>query len=68
MLLLGSGGGSSGSLSLSLRLSLRLELSVLGYMVVRLLVVALRPLARILLLMREYVLHLLRVLFSLRLM
>ena len=65
VLLLGLRGGSggSGSLRLSLRrlrLGLRLELTVLGYMVVWVLVVALRPLARVvLLLLREEVLHLL---------
>jgi hypothetical protein len=65
VLLLGlrGGGSGSGSLSLSLRLSrlrLRLELTVLGYMMVGMLVVALRPLARVvLLLLREEVLHLL---------
>jgi hypothetical protein len=65
VLLLGLRGGScgSGSLCLSLRLrclSLRLELTVLAYMVIGMLVVALRPLARVvLLLLREEVLHLL---------
>lgn len=48
-------------LLLSMQLGgLRLMLSVLGYMVLRLLVVALTPLA-VLLLMREEMLHLLRV-------
>jgi hypothetical protein len=42
------------------RLSLRLELTVLAYLVIGVLVVALRPLARVvLLLLREEVLHLL---------
>ena len=61
VLLLGLGGSGGGSGSLSLRLrSLRLELSMLGYMVVGVLVVALRPLTRVLLLLvREEVLHLL---------
>jgi hypothetical protein len=44
-------------LSLRLRL-LRLELTVLAYMVVRLLVMTLGPLARVLLLVREDMLHL----------
>ena len=80
VLLLGGGGGSSSSLGLCLCLCLclglclclrlclrlRLELAVLGYMMVGLLVVALLPLARVLLLMREDVLHWLRVLFSAR--
>jgi hypothetical protein len=61
----GSGGGGGLCLSLRLRLrlrrlSLRLELTVLAYMVIGVLVVALRPLARVvLLLLREEVLHLL---------
>ena len=63
MLLLSLRGGCCGSGSLGLglrRLSLRLKLAVLGYMVVGMLVVALRPLARVvLLLLREEVLHLL---------
>ena len=66
MLLLGLRCGccGSGSLCLSLRLRrlcLRLELTVLGYMVIGMLVVTLRPLARVvlLLLLREEVLHLL---------
>lgn len=68
VLLLGlrSGGGGGGSLCLSLRLrlcrlSLRLELTVLAYMVIGVLVVALRPLARVVLLLlrEEVLLHLL---------
>lgn len=67
VLLLGlrSGGSSGSSLCLSLRLrlrrlSLRLELTVLAYMVTRVLMMTLRPLARVmLLLLREEVLHLL---------
>jgi hypothetical protein len=73
MLLLGLRGGGSGGSSLCLglrlrRLCLRLELAVLGYMVVGMLVVTLRPLARVvlllllLLLLREEVLHLLHLL------
>jgi hypothetical protein len=63
VLLLGLGGGGGGSGGLSLRLSLRglclsLQLTVLGYMMVGVLVVALRPLAGVLLLLvREEVLH-----------
>lgn len=60
MLLLGSSSGGSGSLGLGLGLRLRLELAVLGYMVMGLLVVALGPLARVRLLVREDVLHLSR--------
>jgi hypothetical protein len=46
-------------LRLRLCLCLYLKLSVLAYMMMRLLVVALGPLARVLLLVREDVLHLL---------
>jgi hypothetical protein len=58
-------GSLLGSLSLDVRclrlcLRLRLELTVLGYMVLRLLMMALPPLARVLLLMGEEMLHLLR--------
>jgi hypothetical protein len=63
VLLLGLGGSGGRGGCLSLRLSLRslsLELSVLGYMMIGVLVVALRPLTRVLLLLvREEVLHLL---------
>jgi hypothetical protein len=63
VLLLGLGGSGRRGRCLSLRLSLRglgLELSVLGYMVIGMLVVALRPLTRVLLLLvREEMLHLL---------
>jgi hypothetical protein len=64
VLLLGLCGSSSGGGGLCLRLHLRrlsLHLTVLGYMVIGVLVVALRPLARIVLLrlLREEVLHLL---------
>lgn len=67
VLLLGlcGGGGGGGSLRLSLRLRglrLRLKLAMLSYMVVGVLMVTLRPLARVvlrLLLLREVVLHLL---------
>ena len=65
--LCGSSGGGGG-LCLSLRLHrLSLQLTVLGYMVVGVLVVALRPLARIVLLrLREEVLHLLHLLLRRR--
>ena len=70
VLLLGLCGSSSGGggLCLSLRLHrLSLQLTVLGYMVVGVLVVALRPLARIVLLrLREEVLHLLHLLLRRR--
>jgi hypothetical protein len=63
VLLLGLGGSGGRGGRLSLRLSLRslsLKLSVLGYMMIGVLVVALRPLTRVLLLLvREEVLHLL---------
>jgi hypothetical protein len=66
VLLLGRGGGCGGCLSLCLCLRLRLrlclELTMLGYMMVWLLVVSLGPLARILLLVREDMLHLLLIL------
>jgi hypothetical protein len=57
--LLGSLGRLRLRLNLGLRL-LRLKLSMLGYMVIRMLVVSLRPLARVLLLVCEDVLHLRR--------
>lgn len=58
VLLLGCGCGGRGCLCLGLRLCL--ELAVLAYMVMRLLVVTLRPLAWVLLLLvREDMLHLL---------
>jgi hypothetical protein len=65
--LCGSGSGGRG-LCLSLRLrGLSLQLTVLGYMVIGVLVVALRPLARIVLLrLREEVLHLLHLLLRRR--
>jgi hypothetical protein len=56
-------GSLLGSLRLNvccLRLRLRLKLTVLGYMMLRLLVMTLPPLARVLLLMGEEMLHLLR--------
>jgi hypothetical protein len=62
VLLLSSGLGGLGGLRLRLRLnlslSLRLELAMLSYMVVWVLMVSLRPLARVLLLVSEDVLHL----------
>jgi hypothetical protein len=61
VLLLGRHGCCGGCLCLRLSLRLRLlrlELTVLAYMVVRLLVMTLGPLARVLLLVREDMLHL----------
>jgi hypothetical protein len=59
VLLLGRRGCSSGCLSLGLRLRLCLKLTMLRYMMMWLLVVGLGPLALILLLVREDMLHLL---------
>ena len=59
MLLLSGCCGRGGCLRLSLCLRLRLELlTMLSYMVMGLLVVTLGPLARVLLLVRENMLHL----------
>jgi hypothetical protein len=58
VLLLSRRGCSSGRLCLRLRLRLCLKLTVLAYMVVLLLVMTLGPLARVLLLVREDMLHL----------
>ena len=70
VLLLGLCGSSGGGGGLCLHLRLRrlsLQLTVLGYMVIGVLVVALRPLARIVLLrLREEVLHLLHLMLRRR--
>ena len=63
MLLLRRGGCGGGLLRLDLLLCLELTM-LLGYMMMRLLVVALGPLARILLLVREDMLHLLLILLG----
>lgn len=58
VLLLSCSRGGCGGLRLRLSLGLCLKLAVLGYMVIRVLVVSPGPLARVLLLVREDVLHL----------